>query len=82
MFDFLLRRINGKAVKENQRQSFERAVTELNDIMNGMTEKPEISVDLNSGVLRFELPDQMPDEALALPAPEEAAPEKEVAPTA
>lgn len=74
--------MNGKVVKETQRQVFERAVSELNDIMAGMEEKPEFSVDLNDGKLTFSLPDQMPDEALALPAPNSEADIKEETPAA
>ena len=76
MFNFLRRRLNGKVVKETQRQVFERAVSELNEIMAGMEDKPEVSVDLNDGQIKFDLPDQMPDEALALPAPETEKEEK------
>lgn len=82
MFNFLRRRMNGKVVKETQRQVFERAVSELNDIMAGMEEKPHFSVDLNEGKLTFSLPDQMPDEALALPSPNSDAKLEEATPAA
>ncbi|MDA9318223.1 hypothetical protein N9Q54_00070 [Octadecabacter sp.] len=34
-----------------------------------MADKPVVGVDLNTGLITVDLPDQMPDEALSLPAP-------------
>jgi len=73
MFKFLFGKKDGKAVQENQRQTVERTLGELNAILGQMAEKPSISIDLNTGALAIELPEQMPDEALALPAPEKVA---------
>ena len=36
-----------------------------------MAVKAKVGVDLETGLLEVTLPDQMPDEALALPAPSE-----------
>ena len=86
MFKFLFGRKGGGTItKETQRQTVERALVEINEIVAAMTEKPRITVDMASGQLAVDLPEQMPDEALALPAPEaEAAetPEPEVNPDA
>lgn len=72
MFKFLLDRAKGKVVKETQRQTAERALKELNDVLGGLSERPKLTVDMGSGLIEVVLPDQMPDEALALPAPEPA----------
>lgn len=71
MFKFLFGKKGGKAVIETQRETVARSVDALNVVFAGMADKPKIGVDLNSGMLTVDLPDQMPDEALALPAPEE-----------
>ena len=81
MFKFLFRKKEVEVVKETQRETAERALQELNEVLGGMAVKAKIAVDLESGLLELELPEQMPDEALALPAPEpekaETAPEVE-----
>jgi hypothetical protein len=70
MFKFLFGRKGGiEPVKETQRETLERAIDEINEIMAGLTEKPKLTVDIDTGGLTLELPEQMPDEALALPAP-------------
>ena len=71
MFKFLFGKKGGKAVIETQRETVVRSVDALNAVLAGMADKPKIGVDLNSGMLTVDLPEQMPDEALALPAPEE-----------
>ena len=71
MFKFLFEKMGAKAVVETQRETVNRAVDELNAVLALMGDRPKIAVDLNSGALSVELPDQMPDEALALPAPQE-----------
>ena len=76
MFNFLKSRMGGiRPVVETQRQTFERALVEVNDIVALMVTKPKVTIDPATGTVAFELPDQMPDEALALPAssPEEVA---------
>ncbi len=70
MFKFLLGKVGGKAKIETQRDTVARAVEELNSILALMGDKPVVGVNLNTGLISVELPEQMPDEALALPAPE------------
>ena len=69
MFKFLFGQKSGSAKVENQRQTVERALAEVNEIFAKMADKPVVRVDLNTGQIAVDLPDQMPDEALALPAP-------------
>ena len=71
MFKFLFGKKGSKAVVETQRETVARTVDELNAILALMADKPKIGIDLNTGLLTVDLPEQMPDEALALPAPEE-----------
>lgn len=73
MFKFLFGRSGDvKTVTETQRQTVERALDEVNAILLGMDVKPKLSFDPATGAITVDLPDQMPDEALALPAPEKA----------
>ena len=44
-------------------------MAEVNDIVVLMVTKPKVTIDPATGTVAFELPDQMPDEALAFPAP-------------
>lgn len=64
---------------ETQRQTVERALEEVNAVVAGLEEKPKLGFDPVSGEISLELPEQMPDEALALPKPEaaDAAPDAE-----
>ena len=71
MFKFLFSKTGAKKA-ETQRETVERALGELNAVLALMADKAKVSVDLNSGLVEVALPEQMPDEALALPAPEEA----------
>ena len=57
-------------VQETQRETMVRALGEVNEILAGMDVKPKMTFDLEIGLFEMELPEQMPDEALALPAPE------------
>ena len=86
MFKFLFRRKDGvETVRETQRQTFERALGEVNEILGQLDPKPRVTVDPEAGTIAFELPEQMPDEALALPKPEpkaEPGPAEDVAPEA
>ena len=59
----------GKVAVESQRQKFTRALEELNEVVEALADKPQITFDPQSGRIDFALPDQFPDEALALPAP-------------
>jgi len=73
MFKFLKTRLGAvKPVVETQRQTLDRAMGEVNEIVALMAVKPKITIDPETGTVAFELPDQMPDEALALPAPDQA----------
>lgn len=69
MFKFLFGKTGAKTVIETQRQTVERALGELNTVLALMADKPVVGVDLNTGVITVDLPEQMPDEALALPSP-------------
>lgn len=57
-------------VQETQRETMIRALGEVNEILAGMDVKPKLTFDLEIGLFEVDLPEQMPDEALALPAPE------------
>lgn len=72
MFKFLRlgRRAAPQPVIETQRETFERLVQELNGAIDALPDKPAVTVDPASGNISFNLPEQFPDEALALPAPE------------
>jgi len=69
MFKFLFGKSGGKAKIEAQRDTVARAIEELNSVLALMADKPVVGVDLNTGLISVTLPEQMPDEALALPAP-------------
>lgn len=73
MFKFLFRRkpdATVEAIPETQRETFERALAEVNGLVALMDPKPAVTVDPATGAVTFALPEQFPDEALALPAPE------------
>ena len=61
----------GKAKNATQREIVETLIKDLNEIVATMADKPKIVVDPNTGALELQLPDQMPDEALALPSPDD-----------
>jgi len=69
MFKFLLGKVGGAPVVETQRETVARNVQELNAVLALMADKPVVGLDLNTGLISIDLPEQMPDEALALPAP-------------
>lgn len=71
MFEFL-KNIVGKAgaKPQTQRETVARALAEINTIVGALEVKPRLVFDVEAGVLELELPEQMPDETLALPAPE------------
>ena len=72
MFKFLFGR-KGEVVEakvETQREAFERVVDELNGLIAKQSVKPKVTLDPETGFVSFELPEQMADEALALPSPE------------
>ena len=81
MFKFLFHGRNKEVVVETQRQSFERLVSDLNDAIDGLPIKPRVTLDPTTGHVELHLPEQMPDEALALPAPQEEPAQEAVEPT-
>lgn len=78
MLNFLFRRrttAEEPEVKiETQRETFTRLVEELNAAIDNLADKPAVTIAPATGRISFELPEQFPDEALQLPAPEDAAP--------
>lgn len=78
MFKFIKSRF-GRAtpIVETQRQTVDRALSEVNEIVALMHNKPRITIDPQTGSVTFDLPEQMPDEALALPAPNDQAHESD-----
>lgn len=74
MFKFLFRRKADaiEASTETQRETILRALGEVNEIVAQLDDKPAVTFDPSTGAISFALPEQMPDEALALPAPEVA----------
>ncbi|MGV6812213.1 MAG: hypothetical protein ACWA47_08210 [Brevirhabdus sp.] len=71
MFKFLkIGRRKPEPVIESQRETFTRLVEELNSAIDALSDKPAVTIDPATGRVSFELPEQFPDEALALPAPE------------
>ena len=75
MLNFLFRRRAASEepeVKiETQRETFTRLVDELNGALALLADKPKVTIDPATGGISFELPEQFPDEALQLPAPDE-----------
>ena len=69
-----------EVVKETQRETVARAMGEANEVLSGMAVRPKVAVNLETGLIEIELPEQMPDEALALPAPEAKAEKPEATP--
>jgi len=61
------------AKPETQREAFARLLADLNAALAELPEKPKVTIDPATGGIELHLPEQLPDEALALPAPEEAA---------
>ena len=55
--------------RETQRETVLRAQKELNEILASLTPKARITIYPEEGTLTINLPEQMPDEAKALPAP-------------
>lgn len=72
MFRFLFGKgnVTGPAVvQETQRQTITRASREINEILATLSPKARITIYPEEGTLSIDLPEQMPDEAKALPAP-------------
>lgn len=72
MFKFLFRRRADNTVEatpETQRETLLRALGEVNEITARLDPKPAVTVDPATGMISLALPEQLPDEALALPSP-------------
>lgn len=69
MFKHLFGKFAPAKPLETQRDTITRALAELNTVVAGLSVKPLITIDPETGAINLKLPDQMPDEALALPAP-------------
>ena len=77
MFKFLFNKSTKATqvtVAETQRETVERALKELNEVLVTLTPKARITVYPDEGTISVALPDQMPDEQLALPAPTDKTP--------
>ena len=72
MLKFLFRGKKAETKVETNRESFERVVTELNALIAAQPVKPKLILDPESGAIALDLPEQLADEALALPAPDES----------
>ena len=72
MFKFIKSRFGAVAPTiETQRETIERALAEVNGVVAMMAEKPLVTINPATGAVTLSLPEQMPDEALALPAPDD-----------
>ena len=60
-----------EVVHETQRQTIRRALEEVNEILAALDPKPAVTFDPRTGSISLALPEQMPDEAKALPAPDD-----------
>ncbi len=74
MFKFLFgdKTTTVQAKQETQRETVLRAQKELNAVLAKLSPKARITIYPEEGTLTIELPEQMPDEAKALPAPSAA----------
>ncbi len=70
MLKFLFGQKNAAAVEKSQREVITSLLADLNTAVMSMPEKPVVAINPNTGEISLELPEQMPDEALALPAPD------------
>lgn len=67
MLKFLFGTKPAEAKVETARQTAERALKELNEVLAQLPEQPKIAVA--PGLIEVDWPEQMPGEAKALPAP-------------
>jgi hypothetical protein len=73
MFKFLFGgRSTPEVTIETDRARFERLVSELNAVIDGLAVKPRVTIDPETGHILPETPEQFADEELALPAPDAA----------
>lgn len=59
-----------QAAAETTRMALTRMQADLNAVLESLPEKPKVTFDPVSGAITLDLPEQLPDEALALPAPD------------
>ncbi len=70
MFKFLFgKKGTVETVKETQRQTAERALGELNEVLATLPDQPRIAIAPGEATITIDWPEHMPDEAKALPAP-------------
>lgn len=73
MLQFLFgKRRAGTQTRQSLRDAGTRALDELNDVLAALPELPDITIRPASGRIDIDWPDQLPDEAKALPAPDTA----------
>lgn len=71
MFARLFKSLKATQIEpETQRETVKRALSEINGILAALPDKPAIGFEPATGEITLSLPTHMPDEALALPAPE------------
>lgn len=83
MFKFLFGAKDKKpeVKRETQRETVLRAQQELNDILASLSPKAKITIYPEEGTFTIALPEQMPDEAKALPSPAKPEDNPETPPT-
>lgn len=69
MLKFLFGRKEATVKALTQRESFAQALSTLNALIDAQSPKPKITIDPATGHVDLILPEQLADEALALPAP-------------
>ena len=70
MFKFLFGDKSAPTVKpETNRERFARLVSDLNEMIDTLPNKPKVTLDPATGHILPETPEQFADEALALPKP-------------
>ncbi len=74
MFKFLFggKKNTPEVTIESDRDRFARLTRELNEMIDGLSDKPRVTFDPATGHILPETPEQFADEALALPAPDPA----------
>lgn len=58
--------------RESLREAGARALDELNDVLAALPDLPDITIRTAGGRIDIDWPEQLPDEAKALPAPDTA----------
>jgi hypothetical protein len=70
MFRLLFGKTDEITAQPTQRARIASALDEINEIVAGLEVKPKFCFEAGTGRVWIDLPDQMPDEAPALPAPD------------